>query len=268
MAELRRLSDFGAVSLLIEHQPTLRASLETIAEYRHLMNEALVIEVEEVGGFFSVREELVLQGGRPTRQAYELAIGAMFRMLRAVLGPRWRPYSVGFVHSAPDDLNVHRRVFRSEVLFDCEFNEIICWGEDLDRANPAADPALAQYARRFVDGLGDPDRDSATFEVRKTLSMRLPEGRASIGQIAQTLGLNVRTLQRRLDAEGVAFSELLNGARRDLAERHLENTALSVSEVARLLGYGQLSSFSRWFFAEFGTSPTAWRREIQPVRDL
>ncbi len=260
MAETRRLSDFGAVSLLIAHQPTLRASLDTIVEYRHLMNEALVMHVEEAGGFFHVREELVLQGGGARRQAYELAIGAMFRMLSAVLGPRWRPNSIRFSHSAPDDLGVHRRVFRSEVLFDCEFNEIICWGADLDRANPAADPALAQYARRFVDGLSDRDRQSATFEVRKALYLRLPEGGASIGQVARALGLTVRTLQRRLDAEGSEFSDLLSGVRRDLAERHLENAACSISEVSRLLGYGQLSSFSRWFLAEFGVSPTDWRR--------
>ncbi len=266
MAESRRLSDFGAVSLLIAHQPTLRASLQTIVEYRHLMNEALVMHVEEVDGFFHVREELVLQGAGPRRQAYELAIGAMFRMLSAVLGPRWRPNGIRFAHAAPDDLAVHRRVFRSEVFFDCEFNEIVCWGEDLDRANPAADPALAQYARRFVDGLGDPDRQSMTFEVRKALYLRLPEGGASIDQVAQALGLTVRTLQRRLDAEGAEFSDLLNGVRRDLAERHLESASCSVSEVSRLLGYGQLSSFSRWFLAEFGTSPSAWRRELRSAR--
>lgn len=263
MAESRRLSDFGAVSLLIAHQPTLRDALETIVTYRHLLNEALVMQVEESGDFFVVREELVLESGRPTRQAYELAIGAMFRMLSAVLGPRWRPYSVRFAHPAPVDLRVHRRVFRSEVLFDREFNEIVCWGEDLDRANPAADAALAQYARRFVDGLGEPDRESAAFEVRRTLYMRLPEGRASISQTAQSLGLNVRTLQRRLDAEGVEFSRLLSSVRRDLAERHLANTAFCVGDVSRLLGYGQLSSFSRWFLAEFGRSPTEWRRELQ-----
>jgi AraC-like DNA-binding protein len=266
MAESRRLSDFGAVSLLIAHQPTLRASLQTVVEYRHLINEVLVMQVEEIGGFFHVRVELVLRGSVPRRQPYELALGVMFRMLSAVLGPRWRPNSTRFSHAAPDDLSVHRRVFRSEVLFDCEFNEIICWGEDLDRANPAADPAMAQYARRFVDGLSDPDRRSATFEVRKALYLRLPEGGASIGQVALALGLTVRTLQRRLDAEGAEFSDLLNGVRRELAERHLESASCSVSEVSRLLGYGQLSSFSRWFLAEFGTSPSAWRRELRSAR--
>jgi AraC-like DNA-binding protein len=49
---------------------------------------------------------------------------------------------------------------------------------------------------------------------------------------------------------------LLNEVRRELAMRYLANPALSMVEVSRLLGYGQPSSFSRWFAAEFGGPPT------------
>jgi AraC-like DNA-binding protein len=258
MAELRRLSDFGAVSLLIAHQSTLRAALETTVRYRHLLNEALAMHVEEAGDVFTIREELILDDGLPARQACELAVGAMFRMLSALLGPRWRPYSVRFAHSAPKELDVHRRVFGSEVQFDSDFNGFVCPRADLDRQNPAADPAMARYARRYVDGLGAPAPDAAALEVRRAAHLLLPVGRASVAQIAKWLGLTVRTLQRRLEAEGEEFSELLNGVRRDLALRYLASPTLSMIEVARLLGYSQPSSFSRWFKSEFGSPPTKW----------
>jgi AraC-like DNA-binding protein len=260
MAESRRLANFGAVSLLIAHQPTLRDALETTMRYRHLMNEALAMHMEERGELVILREELVIEGAPSSRQAYELAIGAMFRMFSALLGPRWRPYGVRFTHSAPDDLNVHRRIFGPHVEFDSEFSGIICWGADLDRANPAADPTLAQYARRFVEGLGDGGRGSIAQEVRKSAYLLMPLGRASIGQIAKAIGLNVRTLQRRLDGEGEAFSVLLSEVRRDLAVRYLSNPTYSMTEIARLLGYTQLSSFTRWFIGEFEQPPSRWRQ--------
>jgi AraC-like DNA-binding protein len=259
MAESRRLSDFGAVSLLIAHQPTLREALDTTVQYRHLLNEALSMQFEEVGDLFILREELVLDEALPTRQAYELAIGAMFRMFNALLGPRWRPCGVRFTHAAPRELVVHRRVFGCEVEFDSDFNGFVCWRADLDRANPAADPALANYARRFVDGLGDGEAASMSLEVRRAAHLLLPVGRASIAQIARGLGVNVRTLQRRLEAEGAGFSDLLNGVRRELSERYLANPAFSMTEIARLLGYGHLSSFTRWFLSEYGAPPTQWR---------
>lgn len=264
MAESRRLADFGAVSLLIAHQASLREGLETTVGHLHMINPSLTIEVEDLGDIVVIREGLTAEGGRPTPQAYELAVGAMFRMCSALLGPRWRPQMVTFTHKAPDDLSVHRRMFGPNVQFEGDFNGVVISGADLDRANPSADPKLATYARRYVDTLGAHEPASASQEVRKAAYHLLPHGRASIAQIARSMGLNVRTLQRRLAAEDAEFSELLNAVRRELALRHLENPALALTHVAGLLGYRQLSSFTRWFGAEFGMNPTRWRSRPQP----
>lgn len=118
---------------------------------------------------------------------------------------------------------------------------------------------MASYARRYVDTLGGNQQLSASRDVRKAAYQLLPVGRGSIAQIARALGLNVRTLQRRLGAEQQEFSDVLNEVRRDLALRHLDNPSVSLTHVAALLGYRQPSSFTRWFAAEFGVSPSKWR---------
>ena len=258
MAEARRLSDFGAVSLLLAHQPTLRDALESTVRYRHLLNDALAMTVEEAGDLAILREELVLNEPGSARQAYELAIGVMFRMISALLGPRWRPYRIGFTHAAPSDPSVHRRLFGCDVRFNSDFNGIVFWRQSLDLPNPAADPAMAEYARKYVEALAPARPEPTPVEVMKAIHLLMPVGRASISQVAEWLQVNPRTLQRRLDADGKAFSDLLNGARRDLAIRYLEGSDLSATEVSRLLGYGQLSSFTRWFKTEFGLAPTNW----------
>jgi AraC-like DNA-binding protein len=259
MARSRQLSQFGAISLLITHQATLGEALATIIEYRNLLNESLAMSLERHGDLVILREELVVEPGLPMRQAYELAIGAIFRVCHALLGGRWRPYSVHFTHAAPPDVSVHRSVFGADLEFGSEFNGIVFSAADLDRPNPTADPALAEYARTFVESLPKAHESSVAREVSKAVYLLLPLGRASIVQVAQGLGLNPRTLQRRLAAEGEEFSQLVDRVRRDLAIRYIANPAYSLAQIARMLGYGQHSSFTRWFATAFGAPPAAWR---------
>src|SRR5215831_920286 len=61
MAESRRLSDFGAISLLITHQRTLRDVLLLMVRYRNLLNEALTIDLEDAHDLVIIREELVIE---------------------------------------------------------------------------------------------------------------------------------------------------------------------------------------------------------------
>jgi AraC-like DNA-binding protein len=264
MARSRQLSSFGAISLLITHQATLREALATIIEYRNLLNESLAMSLEEHGELVILREELVVEPGTPTRQAYELAIGAIFRTCHALLGGRWQPYGVHFTHAAPPDLAVHRSVFGASVEFGSEFNGIVFGAADLDRPNPTADPALAEYARSFVESLPKARAGSTAREVSKAVYLLLPIGRASITQVAQGLGMNTRTMQRRLAAEDEEFSGLVGRVRRELAVRYLANPAYSLAQVARMLGYGQHSSFTRWFAAEFGDPPAPSRGRNPP----
>ncbi|MCY1401933.1 HTH-type transcriptional regulator VirS [compost metagenome] len=263
MAESRQLSDFGAISLLLTHQATLRDALDTIARYRHLINESLAIYVEEHGKLVIMREEILSDPPVAMRQGLELAIGVLFRLCSALLGTHWRPLSVNFTHDAPEDQRVHRRLFGCKLEFGSEFNGIVCLAADLDKPNPLADSAMARHAQRFVETLPGASEQSTLNEVRKAIYLLLPMGRASIEQIALSLGLNVRTLQRRLEDNDVTFSDLINDVRRELVVRYMENPRYTLGQVADLLGYSVPSSFTRWFASQFGMSPAAWRKERQ-----
>lgn len=268
MAELRQLASFGEVSLLLSHQATLRDALQTLIEYRHLMNQSLAMYIEDVGSTVIIREEIITDVPLQNRQATELAVGVLYRMCRALMGPHWNPRSVNFAHSEPADLHLHKRIFRCPVHFDGEFNGIVCTAADLDTPNPAADPEMARYARRFVESLPGTNEPSVVLEVRKAIYLLLPMERATIEQIAQSLGMNVRTLQRRLGDAGESFSDLINGVRRDLVVRYLENPRYSLGRIASMLGYSVHSSFTRWFITQFGVAPAVWRtRKVAPANE-
>ncbi|MBM3361679.1 MAG: AraC family transcriptional regulator [Betaproteobacteria bacterium] len=262
MAQGRQVADFGVVSLLISHQPTLRDALRATIEYRHLINDSLALQIEDAGAHVILREEVL--SGQPARQANELAIGVLMRLCVTVMGEDWRPASVNFTHPAPRDTHMHRRFFGCPVAFDSEFNGLVCRARDLDVPNPAAAPALARYAQRFVDSLPQWGEPSLVQEVRKAIYLMLASGHASSGYVAQTLGLSVRTMQRRLGESGASFGDLLCDVRRELAQRYLENPRHSLIRISQMLGYSSPSAFTRWFVAQFGQAPQRWRTQAGP----
>jgi len=262
MAESRQLSHFGAISLLISHQPTLRDALVTTIDYRHLLNESLATQIESAGRMVMVRVEVVAHV--PARQAMELAIGVLYRMCAALMGTRWQPDSVNFTHSAPGDLQLHRRVFACRLEFDSEFNGIVIPAADLDAPNPTADPSMARYARQFIETLPPASDNTVMLEVRRAIYLTLPMGRATSECVAQGLGLSVRSMQRQLDEAGASFTSLVNEVRCDLAPRYIDNPKYSLQRVSELLGYSTQGSFTRWFATQFHQVPSAWRESHAP----
>ncbi|NIJ11785.1 AraC-like DNA-binding protein [Saccharomonospora amisosensis] len=79
--------------------------------------------------------------------------------------------------------------------------------------------------------------------------------RAGMEHVAADLGMNVRTLRRRLAEEGTSYRALVDEVREAFAEELLATRALSVEQVAYRLGYGEASSFIRAFRRWKRTSP-------------
>lgn len=259
MAQTRKLTDLGAISLLLTHKRTLREVLRAMINYRHLMNEALALQMEDVGKDVIIREEVVADVATHSRQATELALGVLARAAGALLGNHWKPHRVMFTHEAPPDLHLHRRIFKCKLVFGSEYNAFVCAAKDLDSPSSGANPALARYAEQLLESLPKAQDRSTSMEVREAIYVLLPMGRATVEQVAQKLGLNVRTLQRQLEEDGATFSELINSVRRELAVRYVRSGQHALGHVAELLGYSTQTSFTRWFKSEFGVAPRQWQ---------
>jgi len=261
MAESRQFSDLGPVSLLMTHQQTVRDAVNTTIQYRHLLNDGLALHVEDTGKLTLVREEVVSTGPGASRQANELVVGVLCSIFRSLLNPQWHPHSVNFVHAAPGNSEIHRRFFRCKLQFESDFNGLVCKTSDMETPVSVADPVMARYAQSFLEAIPDSATSSMVLQVRRSIYLLLPMGRASVEQIAKTLGMNVRTLQRRLDDDGETFSTLINAVRVELAQRYIVNPKYPLGRIAELLGYSNHSAFTRWFIAQFRQTPQEVRAQ-------
>jgi AraC-like DNA-binding protein len=99
-------------------------------------------------------------------------------------------------------------------------------------------------------------------DVRAVLRRRMNGERPSVEKIASDLRMSMRTLQRRLGESGVTYQELLDGVRRDTSRRLLASTDLDAQEIAFLVGFEELNSFSRAFHSWEGVTPNRWRERL------
>jgi AraC-like DNA-binding protein len=260
MAESRSLATIGAVNLLLKHQPTARDVIEAAVRYRRVMGEAISIAVEDIGETTVIRTEL--PAGLEARQATELLMGLTCRAISEIVGGRWHPESAHFVHDAPADLAVHRRVFQCRLVFASSYNGLACPTAWLDAPNPSADSVMARHAERYLATLVTEPADGSIAErARRSLHLLLPSGRGTLEEVGGNLGVHPRALQRLLEKEGRTFATLVNEVRRELAVRYLSSSTHPIAAVAQMIGYASPSSFTRWFCAEFGMAPAAWRAE-------
>ena len=261
LAEFRRLANLGPLTLVLREEPDVRSVLQMLISYEQTYNQAINICLSEAEGLAVIRVDLELGEPVDTRQATDLAVGALHHIHRRLHGRAWQPLSVCFSHPAPADITSYLRIFGSVVQFQHAFAGIVLRASDLAAPNKMADPLLRPYAHQFLDSITPPPSTDVTTvtRVRELIEMLLPTGRCSIVQVARSLGVDRRTLHRRLADSGETFSSLLNAVRAELAELLVPNPRRSLSEITENLGFSESSAFSRWFRGQFGCSPTEWR---------
>jgi AraC-like DNA-binding protein len=187
-------------------------------------------------------------------------VGTVFRVLDVLTGGAWTPESVGFSHPAPKKRTLHKAFFKAPTLFDCSFNGFVLRPNDLAVPIRTADTAMPQYIKHYVEQVIPHPAETIERTVRQLVFALLPLGRCSSELIANHIGVDRTTINRRLAVRGQSFSSIVNDVRKELARRHIQTEQRSLTETAQLLGFSGLATFSRWFRTELGMSASSWRK--------
>jgi AraC-like DNA-binding protein len=157
----------------------------------------------------------------------------------------------------------HQRAFDAPVHFGQRTNAIVFKPDDLHRRMPGADiRRLVALREELVRIAGDAGSISLVDRMKSEIRSNLPDGGGTVESISDALGIPRWTLQRRLAAEGCSFTNLVDLVRRDLAEQYLRQFSLPATETAFLLGYSELSAFSRAFRRWWNLSPQKFRQQL------
>lgn len=260
---------FSAVGRLVVSSPTVRDALSALAvNYRWIQeNSSLQFAIHH--GFASLEYQICDAHIPHRHQDAELTIAALCGLIQHFLGPAWRPLETHFEHGRAGSRRDYRRVF-GETVFDQSTNAILIDSAFLDLPMPQQDPrvfaevhAMISHQLAMADGKADrrSNRDSTLGLLAHVIEKQCKSGDMSIGAIASRLGLTVHGLRRQLKECNVAYDELLCSVRQTLAMRYVESSDCDLTTIALMLGYSELSAFSRAFRRWHGQSPSAIRSQ-------
>ena len=119
---------------------------------------------------------------------------------------------------------------------------------------------LIEQAEKYLRTLNP--GDNIASELKQMLADLMAKGEANADAACRALKLSRRTLQRRLRAEKTSFQKVLREVRRDLAIRYLSDSRLKSLDIAMLLGYSNISSFTTAFKSWYNMPPAEYRQKF------
>ena len=268
LCAMQSVETLGLLGLVIQSAPTVREGMMQGAKYVHFHNSTLGYRT-----FMAPDEGLecveVFQRLQPlpnVPQFTEICVAYMCRLAAVLSEGMLRPAAIHFRHTAVGSSAQYRRHLGQVPRFHAAFDGIslnpLAWRQPMSRHNRL----LQQFVERFLLS-SSAGRDATTADqVRSVLTNLLRMGTADLSAVARALGQQPRTLQRRLQAEGVAFEALRDIARKAWARQLLEQPGLSLGHIAQLLGYADQSVLTRACQRWFGTAPRQLRRGFQASR--
>lgn len=259
-----RCADFGAVGLAWKSAPDLRRSFQRMDRYTRLFNTASEFELVENGDTY-LWTHTRTEPARPGMYlSNEGALATYVTICREATGPQNRPQSVQYRHQALGSQKALEAHFRCPVIFGADIDAIVLPAERLDRPNLVGDQSIWRFFSAHLEEML-PDEEEP-FERRLVLQIAdmLSDGVPALADVASSLGMSTRTLQRRLADHGATYQSLVNQARLELAQSLMSETGYSLAEIAFLTGFSEQSAFTRAFKRWAGKTPGAFRSEIQP----
>jgi AraC-like DNA-binding protein len=249
----------NVATLAALHSPTLGEALRKLARYKRLVcPEQVTIEVTR--GEARVRFEWLLADSQPPAMLMDIIFSGIVGLAQRGTGTSLRPRRIELTRR-PAKEEMLRNHFACDIRFDAPFDLLVF--DEAALALPFVTRS-AQLLAVLEPGLEaalqeEGARRTLVDDVRSTLAQRICGERPAVNKVAKALGVSARTLQRRLGELGTSYQQVLDDVRRRSARRLLANTDLAPSEVAFLLGFEEMNSFTRAFHAWEGTSPAKWR---------
>ena len=263
MGEFAEAGSWSILGYMMMNCKTLGEAFEKSGRYHRIIGNLIEGKVELKINKIKILLATPAHAPKMSRHCYELTISSSVRMMRTLTGVQINPREVTFIYPVPESTAEYERIFCCPVLFGRKENTFtIDWGvvnTPVLMANPDLLDYFEKYAQNFLAGMER--QKEYTQAVTKIILSHLDDETLSIEKVARAMAVSVRTLQKRLEGEGVVFSDLLKDVRERLAKKYLcEN--YSVEQITYLLGFSEPSVFRKAFKKWSGVTPKEYRDQV------
>ncbi len=253
------LSTFGAVGYLFLSAPTVKQALEHSIKYQHYLGEALLCKLEKHGDYYHFDIRNIGDKQLVTRQTLDAILSSFVSLAAWIFRQDIPIEELVLGYGTPEDLPIYQQWFNCPVRFEAGQTRFVLSAAWVESALPSADPLMFEQQQKWLDVSISQSQRPLVMEVKKRIKALLPTGEANKEQVASSLFLTAKTLQRRLADESGQFQQLLDECRQELACEFLQQPHVELLEVAELVGYHDYSTFAKAFKQWTGQTPKGWR---------
>jgi AraC-like DNA-binding protein len=243
------LREFGFLYYVAASSDFLGDALQRLARYASIVNEGIALKYID-GKYCGIAYRYVGVSRHSDCHQIECFATVAVRLCRQLTGVRIVPTKVKLAHRRDGRCSEMTEFFGGEIEFGAAVDEVLFAPSIRDRPIVSADHYLNKMLISYCEeALARRPAKQTPFRssVENAIVPLLPHGKARVDEISRRLGVSQRTLARRLSSEQMSFSSVLENLKMDLAKRYLADDALSISQVAWLLGYQEVSSFTHAF---------------------
>jgi AraC-like DNA-binding protein len=251
------LREIGLLYYVAASSDTLGDALRQATRYSSIVNEGVSLRYGN-GQDAGITFQYLGVARHLDRHQIEFFVTALVRTCRQLAGQRITPTRVTLTHRRDAVTPELVEFFGEDVEFSAVADEVL-FSPSIGRlpvisADPYLNRILIKYCEEAL-ALRPANLGSFRAAVENAIVPLLPHGKARAGEAASRLGVSQRTFARRLSLEGVTFSDVLESMKSDLAQRYLADENLSISQIAWLLGYQEVSAFTHAFKRWTGKTP-------------
>ncbi len=263
VGKLQPAMRFAPAVQIIKLSPTLGEAIKNGLKYSHHISQESQWNLECSEGHAFFKRFSHVRYNAPKVQFLTLSITLNYKSLVNLCGNKLGVSYVSFRHAPIKNSDALERYFNAPVLFNQDFDGFAFPESYLQYPLESADAELFLMIRDYLETMQNQlvvDGDVST-KVRQHIQKNLGTPVCNLEAIAQTLGQHPRNLQRSLRMAGVSFRQLLLDTRQEIAEHYLRCSTITLSDLADLLGYQNVSAFSRAFKRQCGFAPAVWRQK-------
>lgn len=253
-------TSFGSLGNALIASPDLRAALDTLIKYWGLLVKGIRMDLCIDGDVckLTLFAEEYLDG--PMRNiTIDAFVASLFRGATAMVPEIAHTSELWLDRPTPTNdhsfLSLIKHWRFNMPLIQCRFPATL-----LDTPLPLASPTGEREA------LQQCENQAHLLRLHKEVSGRIQQrigyqadGYPTLETVSKTLGMTSRTLRRKLHAEGVNYSSLIENARLADAITMLESPELGISRISEILDYSDAANFTRAFRKKTGFSPSKYR---------
>jgi len=261
--ESLQLSALGIVGEIIKSSRTVGDAVSTAAEIGQLITSSFTFKVSKLNDTFTIYINPVEENWQESVtaiQTLDVLMVFIIHELDGLLLKKISPLIVTYIPGIATDTELER-VLRCKPFAFSEENAITFdlkyWDEPIITANYELQKFFKEKMQVFMQTTAPEERFAD--KINRHLVANAYLGILSLEEIAANFNISPRTLQRRLKDEQMSFQQLTDNARRYLAVQALKQGGHAIKEIAWMLGYNELSAFSRAFKRWTGISPDAYR---------